>query len=800
MRFTLPWLKEHLDTGASLEAICDKLTMLGLEVEDVSDPGAELAQFSVGHVREAKPHPNADRLRLCTVETRHGVFEVVCGAPNARTGMKAVFAPEGAVIPATGEVLKRAVIRGVPSVGMLCSARELKLGDDHSGIIELPDEVEVGAPAAKVLGLEGPVIEVKLTPDRGDCFGVAGIARDLAAAGLGPLKSRDFTPVPARGPAGIGITLNFPRGEEGACPLFVGRMIRGVRNGPSPAWLQNRLKAIGLRPISALVDVTNYLTFDLCRPLHVFDVAKVLGDLVLRFARPGEELLALDGKTYQLDDGMTVIADESGAISLGGIMGGESTSVTAGTADVLLEAALFDPLRTAATGRRLGIESDARTRFERGLDPELVLPGSEHATRLIVDLCGGQPGEVVVAGAVPAGPPAVRFRRARLARLAGIDLEPAEIERVLRGLGFALVGGPDEWQVTPPSWRHDVHTEACVVEELARLHGYDRIPPVPVTRTGSVSSAVLTAEQRRRGAVRRAVADLGYVEAVTWSFVPPEQAVLFGAPRPVLKRNPLNAELSAMRPSLLPNLLAAAGRNLARKHDDGALFELGPRFTGALPGEQRVALAGLRYGAAAPRHWAHRTRPVDAFDAKADALAALAALGVKPESLQVDAAAAPGWYHPGRSGGLRQGRSVLAAFGALHPRALKALDVAAPVVAFELDLDAVPAPKTRAGKAKPALEPLPYPPVDRDFAFVVPAAVPAATLLDAIKGADRRLIRELRLFDVYAGEGIGEGRKSLAVAVRLQAPDRTLTDAEIEAVSGRIVAAAEKAAGAVLRR
>ncbi|HEX6016081.1 MAG TPA: phenylalanine--tRNA ligase subunit beta, partial [Geminicoccaceae bacterium] len=417
----------------------------------------------------------------------------------------------------------------------------------------------------------------------------------------------------------------------------------------------------------------------------------------------------------------------------------------------------------------------------------------------VAELCGGQPGEVVVAGAVPAGPPAVRFRRARLPRLAGIELEAGEIEGILRGLGFALAGGPDEWQVTPPSWRHDIQSEACIVEELARLHGYDRIPPVPVTRTGAVGAAILTAEQRRRGAAGRAVADLGYAEAVTWSFVPPEQAVLFGPPRPILKRNPLNAELAAMRPSLLPNLLAAAARNLARKHEDGALFELGPRFTGALPGEQTVALAGVRYGAAAPRHWVHQMRPVDAFDVKADALAALAVLGVKPESVQVGADA-PGWYHPGRSGCLRQGRTVLVSFGELHPDVLRAFDVAAPVAAFELDVDAVPAPKPRATKARPPLEPLPYPPVDRDFAFVVDAAVPAAALLDAIKGVDRRLIRELRLFDVYAGEGVGEGRKSLAVAVRLQAPDRTLTDAEIEAVSGRIVAAAEKAAGAVLRR
>ena len=699
MKFTLPWLKEHLETDASLDALCERLTMLGLEVEGVSDPGAELAAFSVGYVREAKQHPNADRLRLCTVETRHGVFEVVCGAPNARAGIKAIFAPEGSVIPGSGEVLKKAVIRGVPSVGMLCSARELKLGDDHSGIIELPAETEVGQPAAAVLGLEGPVIEIKLTPDRSDCFGVAGIARDLAAAGLGRLVSRDFTPVPGDGTAGVAIALDFPSGEEKACPLFVGRVIRGVRNGPSPVWLQQRLKAIGLRPISALVDITNYLTFDLCRPLHVFDAAKIQGDVVLRFAHAGEELLALDGRTYRLDDGMTVIADASGPISLGGIMGGESTSVGAETTDVLLEAALFDPLRTAATGRRLGIESDARTRFERGLDPELVLPATEFATRLILELCGGTAGEVVVAGAVPAAPPAVRFRRARLARLAGIELETPEIERILGALGFALQGGPEEWQVGPPSWRHDISTEACIVEELARLHGFDKIPPVPLTRTAAVSPGVLTAAQRRRAALRRSVAELGYAEAVTWSFIPPEHATMFGPAEPILKRNPLNAELSAMRPSLLPNLVTAAVRNLARKQDDGALFELGPRFTGAMPGEQVVALAAVRYGRALPPHWAQPTRPVDALDAKGDALAALAVLGIKPESLQVEAEA-PAWYHPGRSGSLRQGRTVLAVFGELHPGLVKTLELTAPLVAFELDLDAVPRPSP--GRARHA--------------------------------------------------------------------------------------------------
>ncbi|MFO1074036.1 MAG: phenylalanine--tRNA ligase subunit beta [Geminicoccaceae bacterium] len=799
MKFTLPWLKEHLATDATLDALCEKLTMLGLEVEDVTDPGAALAEFSVGYVKEARQHPNADRLRLCTVETRHGTFEVVCGAPNARTGIKVVFAPEGSVIPVSGEVLKKAVIRGVPSVGMLCSMRELKLGEEHDGIIELPETAEVGTPAVRALGLEGPVIEVKLTPDRADCFGVAGIARDLAAAGLGRLATRNFTPVPSSGPAGPRIALDFAAGEAKACPLFVGRVIRGLRNGPSPAWLRHRLKAIGLRPISALVDITNYLTFDLCRPLHVFDLGKLQGDLVVRPARPGEELAALDGRTYPLDHGMTVIADAAGPVSLGGIMGGAASGVDEATTDVLLEVALFDPLRTAATGRRLGIESDARTRFERGLDPELVLPATELATRLILDLCGGEPGEAVIAGAVPERAAPIRFRRKRLPQLAGIELDAAEIERLLGDLGFLLKGGPDEWQVTPPSWRRDVTTEACIVEELARLHGFEHIPPVPVRRTAAVGQPVLSAEQRRRAILRRALADLGHAEAVTWSFLPPEQAELFGAAPPVLKRNPLNAELSAMRPSLLPNLAAAAARNLARKHEAGALFELGPRFFGALPGEQAWALAGLRFGAAVGRHWAQGARAVDALDAKGDALAALAVLGIRVESLQITTDA-PAWYHPGRSGVLRQGRQALASFGELHPRVLKAFDITAPVAAFELDLDPLPKPKARNGKARAALEPLPYPPVDRDFAFILDQSVPAASLLTAIQGVDRRLVRELRLFDVYAGPGVGEGKKSLAVSVRLQAGDRTLTEAEIEAVAQKIVAAAGKATGAVLRQ
>lgn len=799
MKLTLPWLKEHLETTATVEEIAQKLTALGLEVEEITDPARALAGFTVAHVLEAVPHPHADRLKLCTVETKDGIRRIVCGAPNARAGLWGILATEGLVIPATGEVLKRAVIRGVESQGMLCSARELGLGEDHTGIIDLPPEgLEVGMPAARGLGLEGPVLTLKLTPDRADCYGVAGIARDLAAAGFGRLRSRDFTPVPSRGAPGPAIRLDFPDGEEKACPLFVGRIVRGVTNGPSPAWLRHRLEAIGLRPISALVDITNYVTFDLGRPLHVFDADKLHGDLTVRFARAGERLLALDGKEYELAPGMTVIADATGPVSLGGIMGGERTGVGEHTRDVLLEVALFDPLRTAATGRRLGIESDARTRFERGLDPELVLPATEYATRLILELCGGEPGPAVVAGAVPPRRPPLLFRADQLPRLAGITLPPEEIRAILEALGFGVEGGPQTWRLKIPSWRLDVTSEACIVEELARLHGYERIPPVPVKRCEAVAPVSATAEQRRRAAVRRAVAAQGLAEAVTWSFVPPEHADLFGG-APVRMENPLSSELSALRPSLLPGLLAATARNLARKQEEGGLFELGPRFTGGRPGEQVWAVAGIRWGRAAARHWASPDRPVDALDAKADALAALAAAQVRVEAIATAAEPAP-WYHPGRAGRLRLGPNDLALFGELHPKVLRAFDISAPVVAFELDLDALPKPKPRPNKARPPLEPLPYPPADRDFAFLVEEDLPAQQLLDAVRAAEKKLLREIRLFDVYTGKGLPPGKKSLAVAVRLQSPERTLSDAEIESVCARIVAAVERTCGAQLRR
>ena len=804
MKFTLPWLKEHLETDAGLEAIVERLTSLGLEVDKVEPRGADLTPFTVALVTDVRRHPEAERLSLCEVDTGSERLQVVCGAPNVHTGMKGVFAPVDVTIPGTGLVLKRATIRGVESQGMLCSAAELNLGEDHSGIIELPEDAPIGVSAAEVIRVEGPVIDIELTPNRSDCFGVVGIARDLAAAGLGGRRPRNFEPVPAAFDARARVTLDFPEGQGSACPLFVAREIRGVRNGPSPAWLQERLTAIGLRPISALVDITNLVTYDLARPLHVFDADRVRGDLTLRFARDGEELEALDDRTYRLRDGMTVIADDTGPISLGGIIGGESTGVTGETTDVILEVALFDPVRTARTGRLLGIESDARTRFERGVDPELVLPATEHATRLILELCGGEAGPPVVAGRVPEPRPGFRFRINQLERLGGISLQRATIEGHLRALGFGLTPEEGGYWLTPPSWRPDVEGEADVVEELVRLHGYDRIPPVPLRRPEAVTRPILKPEQRRRGAARRALADRGLAEAVTWSFLPPEHAELFGddgGGEFARLRNPLNAELSALRPSLLPNLLSAAAHNAARGQTEIPLFEVGPRFTGAEPGQQETVAAGVRVGPAQPRHWAEPPRPVDAIDAKGDAMAALGACGINLEALRVSTEAPPGHYHPGRSGALTLGpQTVLATFGELHPAVLRRFDLdGVPAVGFEVFLDRLPKPKARAGRARPPLEASPFPAVERDFAFLVDEAVTADALIQAVKGAEKGLIREVSLFDVYRGPGVPEGQKSLALAVRLQAADRTLTEADVEPVVRRIVAAAQKATGATLR-
>jgi phenylalanyl-tRNA synthetase beta chain len=800
MKFTLSWLKEHLDTDADLETICDRLVRIGLEVEGVEDRAKGLDGFVVAHVVEAVQHPNADRLRVCTVDTGSQTVQVVCGAPNARTGMKGVFAASGMHVPGTGIDLKKSEIRGVESNGMLLSEREMGLSDAHDGIVDLDPAAPIGAPAAEIMGLTDPVIEIGITPNRGDCLGVRGVARDLAATGLGVLKPLDTTPVPGAFDSPIGVTLDFPADAASACPYFVGRLVRGVTNGSSPKWMQDRLRAVGLRPISALVDITNYVMLDLNRPLHVFDAAKVHGGLTVRLSKPGETFLALNEKDYTLDDTMTVIVDENGPEALGGVMGGEQSGCTPETVDVFVEAAYFDPVRTAATGRKLNLLSDARYRFERGIDPTFLEPGMEIATRLILDLCGGEPSTLVVAGADPSIVRAVELRTDRVATLGGLDVPADESARILSDLGFDVSEKDGALSAGVPPWRDDIVGEACLVEEVLRITGLDAVPPVSVALDGAMPPDPLNTAQRRRVAVRRTLAQRGLVEAVTFSFLSEADASHFAAtPDSMRLSNPISADLDVMRPGILPNLLRAAGRNDDRGVPNAALFEVGPVYAGDAPGDQQTVAGGLRLGRMNEKGWAQGARGVDVFDAKADALAALAAAGFDPAAPQA-AAEAPAYFHPGRSGVLRLGpKKVLAYFGELHPRVLKAFGVEGPVAAFEVFLDAIPEPKGKRAAARAPLTVSPFQPVTRDFAFVVDAAVEAARLLGAARTADKTLISDVRLFDVFEGESVGVGKKSIAVSVVLQPVDATLTDDDIDAVGSKIVSAVEKATGGVLR-
>jgi phenylalanyl-tRNA synthetase beta chain len=796
MKTTLGWLKTHLATTASLDEIVRTLVMLGLEVESVEDRAKDLTAFTVARVISAEPHPQADRLRVCLVETNQGEVQVVCGAPNARAGMLGVFAPVGAVIPRTKLLLKETQIRGVASRGMLCSEYEMGLSEDHEGIIDLP-RGKVGALFAEVLGLNDPVLDVKVTPNRPDCLGVHGIARDLAAAGLGSLRPLDLSPVPGKFPAPTAVHLAGP--DDKACTLYVSRLIRGLKNGPSPRWMQDRLTAIGLRPISALVDITNFLTFDVNRPLHAFDAGKLQGDLAVRGARPGEMIHALNGKTYELDAAVTVIADNNGVQGLGGVIGGESTGCTETTTSVLLEAALFDPLRTASTGRRLGIQSDARYRFERGLDPEMALPGVELATRLILEICGGEPSEVAIAGAVPDWRRHYFLRQERTHSLGGVEVPAEEQRRILETLGFGVSTREGGFSVEPPSWRPDIVGEADLVEEVLRVHGYDNIPVVPMVRETPLPRPALSLGQKRAATVRRTLAGRGLVEAVTFSFLPKAQAELFGGGSAEMTLvNPISADLDVMRPSLLPNLAVAAQKNVDRGLGDIALFEVGPQYKDDTPEGQSQVAAAVRMGRTGPRHWRDGGEPVDAFVAKADALAALAAAGAPVENLQISRDA-PRWYHPGRSGTLRLGATALAHFGELHPRVQQALGAKQGIAAVEVHLDAVPVPRARPTKARALLQLSPYQPVQRDFAFVVDQDLVVETLLKAARNADKKLVAGVRLFDVYEGKGLPEGKKSLAIEVTLQPQDATLTDAAIEGFSKKLVEQVEKATGGVLR-
>jgi phenylalanyl-tRNA synthetase beta chain len=803
MKFTLSWLKEHLDTTASVAEIADTLTRIGLEVEKVFDPAAALAPFRVAHVLKCEKHPNADKLQVCEVDTGTDRLQVVCGAPNARAGLKGVFAPVGSHIPGLDLTLTKAKIRGVESNGMLLSERELELSQEHAGIIELAPDAPIGSPAAAALGLDDAVIEVAVTPNRPDCLGVRGIARDLAAAGLGTLKPDTITPVKGAFANPVPIKLDLDQATANACPLFAGRLIRGVKNGPSPAWLRGRLKASGLRPINALVDITNYISYDRGRPLHVYDADKLTGAIRARLGRDGEQLIALDGKNYEVDPDMCVIADDARVLGLGGVMGGEATGTTDATTNVFIESAYFDPKRTARTGRKLAIQSDARHRFERGVDPAFVVPGLELATAMVLDLCGGSPSEIEIAGVPPKANAPFAFDAGLIKRLSGLDLPTSEIRRLLAALGVELTGNGQVLEAAPPSWRPDISGPADLVEEVVRLVGVDQVPSTPMPRSSGVARPVLTEAQKRQRLVRRVLASRGLVEAVTWSFIPPDQAKLFGGGAPELTlSNPISTELAAMRPSLLPGLVTAAQRNRDRGLPDGALFELGQAYRGSRAEDQLVAAAGVRFGhsglAGSGRDWSGEAPAADVFAAKADAVAALAALGLDQGSLMVSREA-PAWFHPGRSGALKLGpKLTLGVFGELHPEVLAKLGADAPLAVFELYLDAIP-PSKRKTVTKAALDASDLQPLRRDFAFLLDAGVAAGDVVRAAASADRALITQVGVFDVFTGKGVPEGKKSLAIEVTLQPREKTLTDSEIDAVAAKIVAAVAKATGGELR-
>jgi len=782
MKFTLSWLKDHLETDADAATVADALTRGGLEVEEVRDPGAPLRPFRVARVLTAERHPQADKLQVLSVDAGDGPMQVVCGAPNARAGMLGVFGPPGAYVPGSGITLKVAAIRGVESRGMMCSTRELELGEDHDGIIELPADAPVGASYPDYAGLTDPVFDVNVLPNRPDCMGVRGIARDLAAMGLGTLRLFHVEHLVGQGAGPVVAT------ETPACPAFYARTVSGVRNGDAPEWMRRRLAAIGQKPISALVDVTNYVSVDLGRPLHVYDAGKLRGPLMAREAREGEEVAALNGRTYTLPAGATVIADEAGAQDIAGIMGGEATGATPATTDVLIECAYFEREAIARTGQALNLTSDARQRFERGVDPGFLDDGIEHATRLIFDICGGRPSEVTRAGAPPTARATVAYDPALCARLGGLDVHPDRQRVILASLGFTV---SDDWTVTAPGWRPDIDGPADLVEEVIRIEGVDRVPPVELPRAPGVAKPTASPAQRVERRLRRAAAARGLDEAITWSFVSGPQADAFGGAAWVVA-NPISEELRAMRPSLLPGLLAAASRAQKRGEAGSRLFEIGRRY-GA--DAERPTLGLVLAGEAHARGWRNgRATGFDAFDAKSEALALLVAAGAPVDNLQVFADAGPAW-HPGRSGTLRLGpKTVLAAFGALHPLTLKAFDLEGEAVAAELYLDAIPARKGTATQRVP-YAPTALQPVRRDFAFTVPAGLTADALVRAVKGADKAAIRSARLFDLFERDGV----RSMAVEVVLQPPgERSFTEEELKAVSDRVVAAAAKQ-GATLR-
>jgi phenylalanyl-tRNA synthetase beta chain len=808
VKFTLSWLKEHLDTDADVSTIAQRLTAIGLEVESITDPGAALKDFIVGEVVTAEKHPNADKLRLCSVSDGKDTLQIVCGAPNARAGIKVVLARPGTVILATGDVLKLGTIRGVESRGMMCSARELLLGEDHDGIIELKPGAKVGQPVVAALVEAGllssdPLIDVSITPNRGDAASVFGIARDLAASGLGTLKTEKVTPVAGKFPSPKKITLDFTPENKDACPIFAGRLIRGVKNGPAPQWVQDRLKSVGMKSISALVDATNLIAQDRGRPLHVFDADKLSGNLHARMANDHEQVLALDDKTYVLDADTIVIADDSYARGIAGIMGGLDTGSFKDTKNVFIESAWFDPARIARAGRKQGIISDARYRFERGVDPQFVLPGLELCTQLILEWCGGEASDVVIAGALPPAHKPIAFDPALVESFGGIKVDREKIITILQDLGFVVedhAPGEKSLHVVPPSWRHEVDGPADLVEEVVRIYGLADVPSVPLTRGSAVATSVLSGAQRRTRTARRALASRGFNETVSFSFIARAHAAMFGGGDDARQlSNPIASDLDALRPSILPSLLAAASRNAARGFANLQLFEIGAAFDSGMPGAQKTVAAALRTGYP-ERHWQRGGEGAGLFAVKADLLAALEAITGAPMSAPVTQGG-PAWFHPGRSGTIAMGPKVIAQFGELHPKILAAFDLKVPAAGFEIFLDAIPEPKSpgkNKGRTKPLFAPSPLQAIERDFAFVVDAKLAAGEIVRCVKLADRNLIDTVSVFDVYEGKGVPEGKKSIAVAVRIQPRDATLTEAEIEALGQKIVAATIKL-GATLR-
>lgn len=803
MKFTYSWLKEHLDTDASVEEISTKLTSLGLEVDTVTNPAEALEPFIIAEISSAEQHPNADKLRVCQVYTGSETLQIVCGAPNARAGIKVVLAPVGSVIPTNNLKIKASKIRDIESHGMLCSARELDLGDDHNGIMELDEDAPIGESYALYTGLNDPVFDLEITPNRGDCLGIMGIARDLAAAGMGQLIPHEKPTFTQSSPCPITIELDFTEDRKHACPYFTGRVIRGVKNGPSPEWLQKKLRAIGLRPISTLVDITNYVTFAFNRPMHVFDLNKIKGNRIrVHTAQKGNKLLALDEKEYLLDDTMTVISDDSGVISLGGVMGGNSTGCDETTTDVLVESAFFDAIDVALTGRKLGIHSDARFRFERGVDPAFVQKGLDIGTQLILDLCGGQATESFLAGDMPQKNQTVYFDPKTVKTRGGITVSREKIETILQALGFGVTNQNCEYLISVPSWRHDVECPESMVEEICRVIGYDHIEeeelphPQPAeffeSRPGSIQN------QRRRYRLRRLLASRGLCECNTWSFLDDKRARLFGGGQDELRLcNPLSLEFEVMRPSLLVNLISGAGRNADRGLANSALFEIGAAYHPDFEHLQEIRVGGIRSHHPAPRHWLNKERDVDVFDAKADFMAILEACDVSPDTVLLKPEA-PSYFHPGRSATVYLGpKTKLGVFGEIHPKILEDMDVDGPVVGFEVYLDRMP--QTKMAHQKKLLKLSSLQPIHRDFAFMVDCDAPVDAIINAARKVDRNLITDAQIFDVYAGKGIPEGKKSVALTVTFEPFEKTMTDDEINSLMDQIIVAVGSQAGGELR-